>query len=49
MVMSSKSGTVQKEGLTSEGRHHLPLMHKQVHGKSQGVQNQRMCTSTGLD
>ena len=26
-----KSGTVQEEGLTNEGRHHLLLLHKQAH------------------
>ena len=25
---------VQEEGLTNEGRHHLLLLHKQVHDKS---------------
>ena len=36
-VTSSKkhwrSSTVQEEGLTNEGRHHLLLLHKQVHDK----------------
>ena len=37
-VMLSKkhqrsSSTVQEEGLTNEGRHHLLLLHKQVHDK----------------
>ena len=26
-----KSGTVQEEGQTNEGRHHLLLLHKQAH------------------
>ena len=28
-----RSSTVQEEGLTNEGRHHLLLLHKQVHDK----------------